>query len=1006
MNFLEFKPFFIICIVLQCTFSFFKDVPSDPQFSNDHYHNKINSSYSLDEIQLAKKISSGNLDIVFCVDNTGSMEFEVDIVKSNIKHILDQIKTLSLFSGKLKVGVIAYRDYDDSWLIKKQPLTDLLDPVYKTVNEMIASGGGDYPEAAAEGFFESVRMEWRNDASKMIIWVADAPPHPDSAFRRMWEPQIENLREMNIAVHSVLVRNSFETLNVMKTVSRRTGGLVITLTQSHKLVGIVLGLAEDALDRLRINSIVKELIENREKWLKEHFTDDERRLRALVDILNKQQVRTRRFKFLGDQDVQQEFKNVTVFDVRQAVMFLSQPFKKTPCKEYGIFCQLSAEEIPEIGLISNSTNFALPIKQARVLANVSLTFAEITLIQQYINEENTTITGTFSFPLPDGASVIRFLCKTNNNTIEGKVYDTEQARAIYRRAIRMGNSAYLLTQGADNIFTMEIGNMEPGKIVELEIVYVTKLKHINGDSFQLTIPSNLFPKYDLNPTLPDQELSIVKNYTTHFSLKRNEEEDWGHFHCLSSSGKICRENSYGELINEEFPFEKDYVISFIMEKAVEDTVIISKPLQESNSLESAVKFILHPKLERISPLSYLDRVHILIDTSSSLANNEVFRSVKKIAELLVWKLKSFGKLDITTFSSDHNLLFSTSDEPYFDRHKAVETIESIKAIGGSNIADMLPSLFCEGKTRVFLISDGNLARTEPLYKHFELMKKACDFRILPISVGYNQNHKFFSDLERITRNKFEPVYPGRGEEEEKVILQISRAFYPSLKVDTNFQSFTTLPDYFDGSAIEIEGFLNEKELELLNKGMLKMRVANDNQLTEEFVFTKMNKVILEKNTFHHIIARAEIQDLEFKELFMPSNIIKQKIINIGLKYNLTSKYTSYVVVEEEKIQAENEIVKEDSFAKPSEPESDGTEYVKRGHYEKVMKKSVDYVRVSESPRSVPYSFSPPSSSHFEKRKSPEIETMAGSVYSTYGHTSASLMSVSIWLLMAVLILLI
>jgi hypothetical protein len=42
---------------------------------------------------------------------------------------------------------------------------------------LYASGGGDGPEAVTAALAEALNMDWREYASKMVVLIADAPPH-------------------------------------------------------------------------------------------------------------------------------------------------------------------------------------------------------------------------------------------------------------------------------------------------------------------------------------------------------------------------------------------------------------------------------------------------------------------------------------------------------------------------------------------------------------------------------------------------------------------------------------------------------------------------------------------------------------------------------------------------------------------------------------------------------------------------------------------------------------
>ena len=40
-----------------------------------------------------------------------------------------------------------------------------------------AQGGGDGPEAVADGLHEVLKLSWRADSTKICVLISDAPPH-------------------------------------------------------------------------------------------------------------------------------------------------------------------------------------------------------------------------------------------------------------------------------------------------------------------------------------------------------------------------------------------------------------------------------------------------------------------------------------------------------------------------------------------------------------------------------------------------------------------------------------------------------------------------------------------------------------------------------------------------------------------------------------------------------------------------------------------------------------
>src|SRR4051812_306850 len=121
------------------------------------------------------------VEVVFCLDTTGSMTGLIDGAKAKIWAICNQIA-----GGKptpdLKVGLVAYRDKGDAYVTKVFDLTDDLDSVHANLKTFVADGGGDFPEHVNQALFDSVnKVKWSKDSKtlRIIFLVGDAPPHMD-----------------------------------------------------------------------------------------------------------------------------------------------------------------------------------------------------------------------------------------------------------------------------------------------------------------------------------------------------------------------------------------------------------------------------------------------------------------------------------------------------------------------------------------------------------------------------------------------------------------------------------------------------------------------------------------------------------------------------------------------------------------------------------------------------------------------------------------------------------
>ncbi len=62
-------------------------------------------------------------------------------------------------------------------MYKNFGFTSDISKVRKDLSSLYATGGGDGPEAVTAGLYQALTMDWRQHATKMVVLIADAPPH-------------------------------------------------------------------------------------------------------------------------------------------------------------------------------------------------------------------------------------------------------------------------------------------------------------------------------------------------------------------------------------------------------------------------------------------------------------------------------------------------------------------------------------------------------------------------------------------------------------------------------------------------------------------------------------------------------------------------------------------------------------------------------------------------------------------------------------------------------------
>jgi Mg-chelatase subunit ChlD len=174
------------------------------------------------------------VEVVFCLDTTGSMGGLIDGAKQKIWAICNQIA-----SGRptpdLKVGLVAYRDRGDEYITKVFDLTDDLDAVHGNLKKFVAAGGGDWPESVNQALFDAVhKVKWSKDnrTLRIIFLVGDAPPHMDYKDDVKYPVTCQEAVKRNIIINTVQCGRAADTEKVWRDIAAKAEGSYVAIEQS------------------------------------------------------------------------------------------------------------------------------------------------------------------------------------------------------------------------------------------------------------------------------------------------------------------------------------------------------------------------------------------------------------------------------------------------------------------------------------------------------------------------------------------------------------------------------------------------------------------------------------------------------------------------------------------------------------------------------------------------------------------------------------------------------
>lgn len=187
---------------------------------------------------------TATVDVVFLSDTTSSMGSVIRQVQSNARAILSDLENL----GSARFGVAEYRDHGEAFAYRlNTPLTTDTSEVVRGLGQWSAVGGGDPPEANLYGIREAAeKIDWREQAVKIMLWFGDAPGHDPSRGTTM--AQVKSaLDAQGIVVHAI-DSGSLDRRGQAREIAGHTGGRTWTVGRTEGVVRALMGAIESTLE--------------------------------------------------------------------------------------------------------------------------------------------------------------------------------------------------------------------------------------------------------------------------------------------------------------------------------------------------------------------------------------------------------------------------------------------------------------------------------------------------------------------------------------------------------------------------------------------------------------------------------------------------------------------------------------------------------------------------------------------------------------------------------------
>eukprot|EP01132_Coremiostelium_polycephalum_P004295 gene4295-5370_t len=217
-----------------------------------------------------------NLDLVFCVDDTGSMSGEINEVKEKIKEIVKDIKDIGV---NCRVAMTFYNDHDGSEtnpVVTNFDFTEDVEEMKKNLATIRAHDGGDVPEALADGLHAITQFSFAPGSTRVCILIGDAPPHGFSGSGDRHpngcpcgHDPIKLARSLatnfKVTFYTVCCRHDLENKQVFNAIAAVSEGKCVQLANASQLSEFIVGSAKESIFLDSISSTVIMEIESIQK---------------------------------------------------------------------------------------------------------------------------------------------------------------------------------------------------------------------------------------------------------------------------------------------------------------------------------------------------------------------------------------------------------------------------------------------------------------------------------------------------------------------------------------------------------------------------------------------------------------------------------------------------------------------------------------------------------------------------------------------------------------------
>jgi Ca-activated chloride channel homolog len=363
---------------------------------------------------------------------------------------------------------------------------------------------------------------------------------------------------------------------------------------------------------------------------------------------------------------------------------------------------------------------------------------ELTLRQTYRNAGDRLLEVVYSFPLPQQAVLLGFASELNGERKAGSIVAKATAERQYEKALGDGDAPVMLEALSGGLHTANIGNLQPGDEIVLEVRFAQLLAFEQG-RLRLAIPTTIAPRYGkatqagLQPQQVPQA-SLDAEYSIALSVLVAGALAAGTIECPThASTRAVSEGGVRLTLDTGSWLDRDVVIVITPQEPLPSLVI-----KAQDTLSKTAPVVLMAALQARPPAQRESvALKVLVDCSDSMAGDSIASARVAVGGILA-ELGKADQVSLSRFGSQLEHLHAPTACTTEPLRLLGHTVDDIQAdLGGTEMAKALKGVFALPMpadaigSDVLLITDGETWQTEETIA----AARASGHRVFVLGVG-------------------------------------------------------------------------------------------------------------------------------------------------------------------------------------------------------------------------------------------------------------------------------